>query len=310
MRKSLGSVGVSRIHPHITVVAPFNSTVEGLIEIESAIWQRLAGVEPFKVTIGAAATFSETSPVLYYSVLDGGSKIEELARTLQSEVASLKHQRSFVPHVTIADGVAPEVVKSALGLLSKYRAEFDLLGLDLCEKPNEAGSSWKIRSRWLFANQLKYVTLGNRRVRIGQRIGISPSVEAEFKRLGLIIDNLGQDQATFDPGLGATVSIEAWSEGALLGVVIMRRALNAYAVEVLYVDPSVRLMGLGARLIREAVYCASEAKASELMIWAEDRSAGFLQKLGFRRSFDGRVGADQGAVDQNGMMLYLLSLAS
>lgn len=310
MRKSLGSVGVSKIHPHITVVAPFNSTVEGLIEIENAIWSHLVEVEPFRVTIGAAATFSETSPVLYYSVLDGGSKIEQLASRLQQEVASPKHPRSYIPHVTIADGIAPEVIKSALGLLSKYRAEFDLIGVDLCEKPNETGSSWKIRSRWLFANRLKYVTLGNSRVRIGQRIGVSPSVEAEFKRLGIAVDDLAQHQVTFDPDLGATVSIEAWSEGALLGAVIMRRALNAYAVETLHVDPSVRLMGLGTRLIREAVYCASQAKASELLVWAEENSAGFLQKLGFMPTAGGGVRAELSAEDQNGMMLYLLSLAS
>ncbi len=310
MRKSLGSVGVSKIHPHITVVAPFNCTTEALIEIEDAIWPRLAEVEPFRVAIGAAATFSETSPVLYYSVLDGGSKIAELAASLQQEVASPRYQRSYIPHVTIADGIAPEIVKSAVGLLSKYRAEFDLLGLDLCEKPNETGSSWKIRSRWLLANQLKYVTLGSRRVRIGQRIGISPSVVAEFKRLGLAVDDLVRNQAAFDPDLGATVSIEAWSEGALLGVVIMRRALNDYAVETLYVDPSVRLMGLGTRLIREAVSLASEGEASELLVWSEENSVGFLQKLGFRPASDGCVHFDAGTAGQKGMMLYLLSLAS
>ncbi len=306
VRKAMGSVGVSKIHPHITLVAPFNATVERLIEIEGAIWPIVAKAEPFTITVGPAATFSETSPVLFYSVKSENNELARLAFNLEQGVSQTIGRRGFVPHVTIADGISPEVVASAVGLLSKYKAEFDLLGVDLCEKPEESGSSWRIRARWMLADQLKYVTVGTSRVRIGRRRGVSPSVEAELNRLALVPPDLPPDQSAFDTD--SVVSIEAWSQGSLLGVVIMGRVLGTFRIETLYVEVSMRLMGLGTRLVREAVSYASEVRATELTVFGPDETAGFLERLGFNPQSQERVSTSPG--DQNGMILYRLSLAS
>lgn len=143
IRQALGSVGPSRIAPHVTLVPPFNLPQSEIASLRAAITDVVDEVSPFMVEIGAASSFGEDSPVLYLTVRDLGDALQPLVSHLNFGKMKMREDRLYVPHVTLADHLSPEKVAAGVELLSGFEERVVVDRLTLLEKPASP-----VPSRW------------------------------------------------------------------------------------------------------------------------------------------------------------------
>lgn len=144
LRRAVGDGDVDRIRPHITLVPPLNLRA-GDLDAALAVLRRAAAATtgPLRLTIGPPATFLPANPVLYLEV---GGDIPGLAG-LRSRVFSAPLTRDlswpWVPHVTLADDLAPERIDALTGSLDRFAAVADIDRVTLLEERHTAaGRRW------------------------------------------------------------------------------------------------------------------------------------------------------------------------
>jgi 2'-5' RNA ligase/GNAT superfamily N-acetyltransferase len=135
LRRALGDPGLGRVPPHLTLVPPVNVRAADLPAALSRLRRAAARVAgPLRVTLGPATSFLPANPVLYLAV---GGELGAL-RTLRDAVFAPPFERPlswpWVPHVTIADGVAPERVVAGVAALDRYARVIDVDRVVLLEE--------------------------------------------------------------------------------------------------------------------------------------------------------------------------------
>jgi ribosomal protein S18 acetylase RimI-like enzyme len=103
-----------------------------------AVARRAAGdSRALRITIGPPATFLPDNPTLYLRV-DGDDDAVGRLRHLRDRVFAAPLERPltwpFVPHVTVADGIAVDRIDAALTALADYSREVDLERLHVLEE--------------------------------------------------------------------------------------------------------------------------------------------------------------------------------
>lgn len=141
LRRALGDGALGRIAAHVTLVPPVNVPVERVDEALAVLRAAAAATAPVRLLLGPAATFQPVNPVVYLAV---GGDVEALTglrdRCFVPPLARpLTHP--FVPHVTVADDLAPERIPAAVAALAGYRAEVVIDGVHLLRQ--EAGRLWR-----------------------------------------------------------------------------------------------------------------------------------------------------------------------
>jgi 2'-5' RNA ligase len=95
---------------HITLLPP--RLLKGSESEALQVLARICGqAEPFEVILGDMQSFSPTTPTVYIGVSNGGLRLEELHRQLNTQVLAFAEEWPYVPHVTIgkmATGAAAE----------------------------------------------------------------------------------------------------------------------------------------------------------------------------------------------------------
>jgi 2'-5' RNA ligase/GNAT superfamily N-acetyltransferase len=138
LRRACGDPSLGRVVPHLTLVPPVNVRVERMGEALAVVRAAAAASAPLHLALGPAATFWPDTPVLYLAVggdLDGVHRLrdavfaEPLARTLTWP---------FLPHVTLADGLAPERLAAAVDALADFTAGITVDRLHLMEETRDA----------------------------------------------------------------------------------------------------------------------------------------------------------------------------
>ena len=131
LRRACGDGALDRVPPHITLVPPVNVREDDVPAAVAVLRSAAGRAAPLELTIGPAATFLPDTPVLYLTV---GGDLDGL-RTLRDRVFTVPLARpltwSFVPHVTIADEMAPERIAGATAALADYRVDVELDGVVL-----------------------------------------------------------------------------------------------------------------------------------------------------------------------------------
>ncbi|HEY8202796.1 MAG TPA: 2'-5' RNA ligase family protein [Actinomycetota bacterium] len=124
LRKALGDPGYGRIPAHLTLVPPVNLPSERYGEAVAVLASAAARTQPFRVRLGPPATFLPDSPTLYLPVAETDQPpIEALRALVFRDPLERPLQWPFVPHVTIADEIAPERIEAAVAALGSYTAE-------------------------------------------------------------------------------------------------------------------------------------------------------------------------------------------
>jgi 2'-5' RNA ligase len=126
IRRALGDGALVRIEPHITLVPPVNVAERDLPHAFSIVRAAAATVPPLALRIGPVATFAPVNPVAYLQVGGEGKALDALERLrtgcLQGPLDRVQ-DLDFVPHVTVADDLAPDRLDLVAQVLSDFSAE-------------------------------------------------------------------------------------------------------------------------------------------------------------------------------------------
>ena len=141
LRKALGDPSLGRIPPHLTLVPPVNANDERMDEAWVLVRRAASACSALRLTLGPPATFLPVNPVLYLAV---GGDVDELHGLRDAVFAPpldrpLDHE--FVPHVTLADGIDPDVVGAALVALAAYETSVTIEWLHILEE--REGRLWE-----------------------------------------------------------------------------------------------------------------------------------------------------------------------
>lgn len=144
VRRALGDGALGRIEPHVTLVPPVNVAERDLPQAFSIVRTAASTVVPLALRLGPVATFAPVNPVAYLQV-GGEPQVLDALERLRSACSqgplerALEHE--FVPHVTVAERLAPERLEAAAGVLADFSAEvtFDRVHV-LAELP---GRVWR-----------------------------------------------------------------------------------------------------------------------------------------------------------------------
>jgi 2'-5' RNA ligase len=144
VRRALGDGAFGRIEPHITLVPPVNVAERDLPMAFSIVRNAAASVAPLTLRLGPVDTFAPVNPVAYLRVRGEDQVLDALERLrvgcLQGPLERTS-DHEFVPHVTVADDLAPERLDAAASVLADLRADvtFDRVHV-LAELP---GRIWR-----------------------------------------------------------------------------------------------------------------------------------------------------------------------
>lgn len=123
LRRSLGDGALGRIGAHLTLVPPVNVAERDVGMAVSLLRAAGAATRPFRLELGPPASFWPDTPVVHLPVSAGTDEVLALREGVFLPPLARPLSWPFVPHVTLADDVAPEVVPAALAALSHYRRE-------------------------------------------------------------------------------------------------------------------------------------------------------------------------------------------
>jgi 2'-5' RNA ligase/N-acetylglutamate synthase-like GNAT family acetyltransferase len=121
LRRALGDGARERIPPHITLVPPVNVNASVLGEALAVVRRAAAAAEPLRLELGPVTTFWPATPVLYLAVGGDLAGLGRLRDAVFSEPLARPLTRPFVPHVTLARGLAPERLTGLTAELDAYR---------------------------------------------------------------------------------------------------------------------------------------------------------------------------------------------
>jgi 2'-5' RNA ligase len=144
LRRALGDGALGRIPAHLTLVPPVNVPVERVPEALAVLRTAAAAAGaggPLRLRLGPAATFHPVTPVVYLEV---GGDVDRLA-ALRDGVFRPPLQRAlthaFVPHVTLADDMAPARIPAAVTALADACVDVTVDRVHLLRE--EAGRIWR-----------------------------------------------------------------------------------------------------------------------------------------------------------------------
>jgi 2'-5' RNA ligase len=141
LRRALGDGSLGRIVPHVTLVPPVNMPAGRLGDALAVLREAATAVGPLRLTLGPVTTFHPVTPVVYLAV---GGDVDGLRR-LRDGVFRPPLERTlthpFVPHVTLADDMAPERIPSAVAALADAALDVTVDRVHLLRE--EAGRVWR-----------------------------------------------------------------------------------------------------------------------------------------------------------------------
>ena len=142
LRRALGDGALGRVAPHVTLVTPVNVPAASLADVLAVLQSAAAATAaPLHLELGPATTFHPVTPVVYLAV---GGDLDDLG-SLRERVSRSPLARTmthpFVPHVTVADDMAPARIPAAVVALADYRTEVTVDRLHLLRET--PGRIWR-----------------------------------------------------------------------------------------------------------------------------------------------------------------------
>ena len=127
------------VPPHITILPPI---AVPLAEKE-AVFEHLAQVaersRPFNLSLDGSGTFEPISPVAFLNVAKGALQCGQLADDVRVGALDYPSRFPYHPHVTLAQGVEPELLDLALKQTADFQADWMVQGFRV-DRVEEDGS--------------------------------------------------------------------------------------------------------------------------------------------------------------------------
>ena len=126
LRRATGDGTLGRVPAHLTLVPPVNVRQDRLVDALAVLRAAAAATRPFRIELGAPATFLPDNPVLYLPVESGVDEVEALRDRVFCAPLARPLTWPFVPHVTVADEADPERIAAAQVAMAGYRTHVTL----------------------------------------------------------------------------------------------------------------------------------------------------------------------------------------
>jgi 2'-5' RNA ligase len=261
IRRALGDPTLGRIDPHLTLVPPVNVRGDELHEALRVL--RVAAARcarPLVLTLGRVATFLPANPVAYLPV---GGDVEAL-RSLRDDVFRPPFERSlswpWVPHVTVADGLAEERVRQAESLLQHFSGVAEIDRVVLLEETG--GRIWDPIADVVLARP-SVVGTGGLALEITSGTIVDPEVrtlveEAVGETRPLPHPRPRQSRSGVPSSSPGPIVHAARRDGAAVGVAVAWLGPDGPHVAVLVTAP-VRRQGVGSHLLHSVEAAADRA---------------------------------------------------
>lgn len=271
LRRALGDGALGRIPPHLTLVPPVNVAEERLDEARALLGGAAAGRAPLRLQLGPPATFWPVTPVVYLTVAGPDlGRVHELRQAVFRPPLERPLTHDFVPHVTLADELAPDRIAPALRAMSDFEQAVTFGQVTLLQEG--AGRQWAS----IFSVRLAARSVVGRGG-LPLELAVTPAPREDARR------RIGAP-----PGLAVT----ATRQQAVAGVAECRLdpgdPTRAELVE-LWVSPPERDTGVGSHLLAACLDASARELGAEILrcrIGGSGDLAGFL----VHRGFSGREG--------------------
>jgi 2'-5' RNA ligase len=260
LRRACSDPALGRIPPHLTLVPPVNVRGEDVDAALAVVRAAAAAQPPLELTLGPVGTFLPDSPVLRLGV--GGPDVERL-HGLRAALLTGPLEREmtwpFVPHVTLADGMAEERIHAAVAALAGWSASVEVPTVHVLEQGEDR--VW---------TPIAEAPLGGT-VLVGRG-----SLPLELSTTTL----LGADATALAP---RPLVITARSVGAVVGVAIALVTGEVATLAWVQVDPARRGLGIGRRLLLVLEAALVEAGARSVVAHADTSTPvhALLQGVGY-----------------------------
>ncbi|MFP3899772.1 MAG: GNAT family N-acetyltransferase [Acidimicrobiia bacterium] len=264
LRRALGDGTFRRIPPHLTLVPPVNVPSERLgdaLALLRAAGAAVAHAAPLRLRLGPLMSFLPVNPVAYLAV---GGDVDVLD-VLRDRVfrpplwRTLTH--AFVPHVTVADELAPQRIEAAVSALADFRLDVSVGRVHLLREG--PGRVWQPIADAPFATPA-VVSRGG----LPLELTISGRLDVQAWRLvdevregdslpgGLLVAGgpraPGEGDAGRSPGAGDRLAVTARRDGTVVGALAGRLLGPVAWLDVVAVAPGARQQGIGRHLLRAA----------------------------------------------------------
>ena len=240
LRRALGDPARERIPPHLTLVPPVNVREEHVEDAIAVLRHAAASSAPFTLTLGPPSTFLPENPVVYLAVSGAVDELHVLRDAVFTPPLERKLSWPFVPHVTLADGIAPERVRDAVAVLGDYERDVTIASVHLLEERERA---WTPIADVPFGGP---AVVGRGGLEV--ELTVSERVDSEVRRW--LTDEWPDPQrplAVTARRNGAVVGIAAgWTDGELANL------------SELFVAPEVRGEGVGSHVVAAFLSAAVE----------------------------------------------------
>ncbi len=124
-RAGLGDDTAAKIPTHITLVPPLEVDDDGAALVDHLATSATV-VTPFRVHLRGTGTFRPVSPVVFVSLVEGISQVEQLAAAVRSGPLETDLTFPFHPHVTVAHHLDDGRLDQAFTELADFECEFDV----------------------------------------------------------------------------------------------------------------------------------------------------------------------------------------
>ena len=126
LRRATGDGTLGRVPAHLTLVPPVNVRQDRVVDALAVLRAAAAASRPFRIELGAPATFLPDNPVLFLPVESGVDEVEVLRDKVFCPPLARPLTWPFVPHVTVADEADPERIAAAQVAMAGYRTNVTL----------------------------------------------------------------------------------------------------------------------------------------------------------------------------------------
>ncbi len=264
LRRACDDGALGRIPSHLTLVPPVNVREDAITDALRVLREAASSVEPLTLQLGPPATFLPNSPTLFLRVSGPG---EEQLGKLRDRVFIPPLERPltwpFVPHVTLADDMAPARIAAAVEALAGYRALVRFERVHLLEESKTAsGRVWDPIADAAFARAAVVGRGGiELELTVSERPDEAVAAFAQREWDAYRVEVLGRDARDEEPfaivarrgGHIAGVA-EGWTQG---GVAYLRE---------LIVAAELRSQGVGSKLLAAFESLAAERDCRRLAV--------------------------------------------
>lgn len=123
VRRAFGDPALDRVPAHVTLVPPVNVRVEDVPSALAVLRTAASASRPLHLALGPAETFEGDEGVVYLAVTGDDREESSLGRlqgALRSGPLDRPSDHPFVPHVTLATGVAPDQIAGRLDAAAAF----------------------------------------------------------------------------------------------------------------------------------------------------------------------------------------------